>query len=294
LRDTRDSILEIFGFVIDVQSLRALAVVYLLQFSIFTALAFIARRGDALHWDLDLLKSARVNWSFIVVNSLLAPAVLVLVQMADAGFRGSGIPRLSEEFWLFAPAIVPALAALVVADFLDYWSHRLRHVSFLWPMHAVHHSDTKMHYLSWYRAHIIEMVVIQGGYVLLATWMGASPSAVMGVVLFRAFHQQYVHMNVDWTHGPLKWVLASPRFHRWHHADHREAWDKNFSSVFPIWDRLFGTYYCPGPCDAPLGFPGNPGENFVQLMIFPFKEWGRMLGVQVSRLKPQKAAPGAD
>ena len=286
--------MEFFGLIIDAGAIMPLATVYLIQFSIFTILAFIARRGDALHWDLDLLKSARVNWSFIVVNSLLAPVVLILVQMADAGFRNSGIPRLSEEFWLFAPVIVPALVALVVADFLDYWSHRIRHVSFLWPMHAVHHSDTKMHYLSWYRAHIIEMVVIQGGYVLLATWMGASPSAVMGVVLFRAFHQQYVHMNVDWTHGPLKWVLASPRFHRWHHADHREAWDKNFSSVFPIWDRLFGTYYCPGPCDAPLGFPGNPGENFVQLMIFPFKEWGRMLASQVGRLGPQKASSSSD
>lgn len=286
--------MEIIGLEIDVQSLRALAVVYLLQFSIFTALAFIARRGDALQWDLDLLKSARVNWTFIVVNSFLAPAVLILVQLADTWFRGSGIPRLSEEFWLFAPAIVPAIVALVVADFTDYWSHRVRHVSFLWPMHAVHHSDTKMHYLSWYRAHIIEMVVIQGGYVLLATWMGASPSAVVGVVLFRAFHQQYVHMNVDWTHGPLKWVLASPRFHRWHHADHREAWDKNFSSVFPIWDHLFGTYYCPGPCDVPLGFPGNPGENFVKLMMLPFVEWGKMIAAQAQRLKPKQASTRPD
>lgn len=257
-------------------------------------MAFIARREDALNWDLDLLKSARVNWSFIVTNSLLAPIVLALVLFADNWFRGSGIPRISEEYWLFAPAIVPALVALVAADFVDYWSHRLRHVSFLWPMHAVHHSDTQMHYLTWYRAHIIEMVVIQGGYVLLATWMGAAPAAVMGVVLFRAFHQQYVHMNVDWSHGPLKWILASPRFHRWHHADHRDAWDKNFSSIFPIWDHLFGTYYCPGPCNEPLGFPGNPGENFIKLMVFPFKEWGRMLSELVRRPGAQPAQTKSD
>lgn len=273
------------GIEVDLQAAKALAAVYLIQFTVFTLLAFIARREKALHWDLDLLKSARVNWTFIVVNSLLAPLAFGLIHIVDAWFQNSSIPRLSEDFWLFAPAIVPALVALLVADFLDYWSHRFRHVSVLWPMHAVHHSDTQMHYLTWYRAHILEMIFIQGSYVLLATWMGASPAMVMGVVLFRAFHQQYVHMNVEWSHGPLKWVLASPQFHRWHHADHREAWDKNFSSIFPIWDRLFGTYYCPGKCDAPLGFPGNPGENFLQLMVFPFKEWTRMTSNALRGLK---------
>ncbi|MEM7328935.1 MAG: sterol desaturase family protein [Pseudomonadota bacterium] len=286
--------MEIFGLVVDTGAIMPLATVYFLQFAAFTLLAFIARKGDALNWDSDLLKSAGVNWLFIATNSLLAPFVLALVHLADAGFRGSGVPRISEEFWLFAPAIVPAILALIVADFVDYWSHRLRHVSVLWPMHAVHHSDTQMHYLTWYRAHFVEMIVIQGGYVLLATWMGASPAAVVGVVLFRAFHQQYVHMNVDWTHGPLKHVLASPRFHRWHHADHPAAWDKNFSSIFPLWDRLFGTYYCPGPCKEPLGFPGNPGENYLKLMLFPFKEWARMIAAQVPRLKPGKASSSSN
>lgn len=286
--------MEIFGLVIDAEAILSLATVYFLQFTVFTLLAFIARREDAVRWNSKLLKSAGVNWLFIATNSLLAPFVLALVSFADAGFRESGFPRLSEEFWLFAPAIVPAIVALIVADFLDYWSHRLRHVSFLWPMHAVHHSDTQMHYLTWYRAHVVELVVIQGGYVLLATWMGASPAAVVGVVMFRAFHQQYVHMNVDWTHGPFKHVLASPRFHRWHHADHPDAWDKNFSSIFPIWDRLFGTYYCPGPCKEPLGFPGNPGENFIQLMLFPFREWGRMLKDHFGAGKPEKVQPNSN
>lgn len=284
--------MELFGLTLDVEATLALATVYFLQFVAFTLLAFIARRGEALHWDFDLLKSAGVNWLFIATNSLMAPFVFAVVTIADHGFRTSGVPRIPESFWLFAPAIVPAIIAVIVADFVDYWSHRVRHVSVLWPMHAVHHSDTQMHYLTWYRAHIIEMVVIQGGYVLLATWMGAAPAAVMGVVLLRAFHQQYVHMNVDWSHGPLKLVLASPRFHRWHHADHPEAWDKNFSNIFPIWDRLFGTYYCPGRCDAPLGFKGNPGENFLKLFVFPFVEWGRMIRDRLSK-QPSNAPESA-
>ncbi len=277
--------MDIFGLHIDAEAGKALAVVYLLQFTLFTVLAFIARRSDAIHWSSEFLKSVRVNWSFIIFNGLIAPFAIIVVIGLNTGFKATGIPTVPPEFWLFAPAIVPAIVAVIVADFVDYWSHRLRHVSVLWPMHAVHHSDTQMHYLSWYRAHIIELIFIQGSYLVLATWMGASPGAVAGVVIFRAFHQQYVHMNVDWSHGRFGLLLASPRFHRWHHADAREAWDKNFSGIIPLWDKLFGTYYCPGRCDVPLGFPNNPGENFVKLMIYPFREWGRMTKELVQRAR---------
>ncbi|MDJ0920813.1 MAG: sterol desaturase family protein [Henriciella sp.] len=275
--------MEILGLNIDFAAGKALVTVYLIQFTLFTVLAFVARRGDAIRWSPDFLKSVRVNWSFIAFNGLLAPVAFLAVKALNNGFEASGIPTVPPEFWAVAPAIVPAIVAVIVADFVDYWSHRIRHTSVLWPMHAVHHSDTQMHYLSWYRAHIIELVVIQGGYLVLATWMGASPGAVAGVVIFRAFHQQYCHMKVDWSHGPFGLFLASPRFHRWHHADHPEAWNKNFSNIMPLWDRLFGTYYCPGKCDAPLGFAGNPGENFLQLLIYPFKEWGRMIGNAVRK-----------
>ena len=37
------------------------------------------------------------------------------------------------------------------------------------------------------------------------------------------------------------------------------------------------------------GFPGNPGENFLKLMWYPFQEWGRMLVGLVKRPRAQKA-----
>ncbi|MEM7494082.1 MAG: sterol desaturase family protein [Pseudomonadota bacterium] len=280
--------MDVFGLAIDIEAAKALGTVYLLQFVLFTVLAFIAKREKALRWDKDMVRSARVNWSFIVINFCMAPFVFFAANWMDGLLRSSGVPIVPVEFWEFAPAIVPALVALVAADFLDYWSHRIRHTSFLWPMHAVHHSDTKMHYLTWYRAHFVELIVIQGGYILLATLMGASPAAVAAVVILRAFHQQYIHMDVDWHHGPFELFLTSPRFHRWHHANHEEAWDKNFAGIIPLWDRLFGTWYCPGKVDQPLGFPGNPGENFVALMLFPFREWGRMIGERLPRKRKAK------
>ncbi|ESY54376.1 hypothetical protein X744_15735 [Mesorhizobium sp. LNJC372A00] len=32
----------------------------------------------------------------------------------------------------------------------------------------------------------------------------------------------------------MKWLLASPRFHHWHRANEREAWDKNFAGQLPF------------------------------------------------------------
>ena len=63
----------------------------------------------------------------------------------------------------------------------------------------------------------------------------------------------YVHMDLDWTHGPLRYVIASPRLHRRHHADVPEAYGKNLANVFPFYDVMFGTDYVPGPCRERMG-----------------------------------------
>jgi sterol desaturase/sphingolipid hydroxylase (fatty acid hydroxylase superfamily) len=37
-------------------------------------------------------------------------------------------------------------------------------------------------------------------------------------------------------------IIVTPRFHASHHAVDRRYGDANFSTIFSIWDRLFGTY----------------------------------------------------
>ena len=41
---------------------------------------------------------------------------------------------------------------------------------------------------------------------------------------------------MTWDLGPLRGIIASPVFHRWHHSKDREAWDKNFAGLLPLWD----------------------------------------------------------
>ena len=35
------------------------------------------------------------------------------------------------------------LAAVAAGDLFGYWRHRAQHSRWLWPAHAIHHSDTR-------------------------------------------------------------------------------------------------------------------------------------------------------
>ncbi|HET7608147.1 MAG TPA: hypothetical protein VFL84_05685 [Gammaproteobacteria bacterium] len=43
----------------------------------------------------------------------------------------------------------------------------------------------------------------------------------------------------------LGWLVASPKFHGWHHTSEDEGLDKNFAGLLPLFDVVFGTYYMP-------------------------------------------------
>jgi sterol desaturase/sphingolipid hydroxylase (fatty acid hydroxylase superfamily) len=72
----------------------------------------------------------------------------------------------------------------------------------------------------------------------------------------------------------LRYVIAGPVFHRWHHATADKDAERNFASTFPVLDVIFGTFYMPkqvlpaayGVSDK--GFP--PG--FGAQMIYPFRQ----------------------
>jgi len=84
----------------------------------------------------------------------------------------------------------------------------------------------------------------------------------------------FLHANVSWDFGPVRLVLASPTFHRWHHSSEPVAVDKNFAGFLPLWDLLFGTLYLPAGARAMhFGMHGAKlPTTFVGLMTYPFRE----------------------
>lgn len=209
-------------------------------------------------------------------------------QFMQASYDRLHIPTLDPSFWDQFPFWAVMLFGVVAKDFADYWNHRLMHTAWLWPTHAAHHSDTHVNAFTAFRVHFLEGFVMIASYIILLTWLQI-PSAIPVVVMLGALHNHYVHMNLPYTHGPLRYLVASPAFHRWHHADEPEAYGKNLANLMPIWDKLFGTYYYPGPCTAPMGAlkTGVEDKNPVLIFLYPALEWSRMIRSALGRSKPE-------
>jgi sterol desaturase/sphingolipid hydroxylase (fatty acid hydroxylase superfamily) len=170
------------------------------------------------------------------------------------------------------PLWLQAIVILVLGDFIGYWMHRAFHGRRLWRFHAIHHSSVDLDWLSAVRLHPVNdaLMRIAGTLPLLA--LGLAPAAVVGVVPVLTVMAIVVHANVTWDWGPLRSVVASPRFHRWHHTDETQARDKNFAGLFPLWDILFGTYYMPRQSlPSSFGAGEHIPEGLWGQLLFPFR-----------------------
>jgi len=71
----------------------------------------------------------------------------------------------------------------------------------------------------------------------------------------------------------LRYVLASPAFHRWHHTTEQEGLDRNFAGLFPFIDVLFGTFYMPrGRQPAAFGIlQDEVPAGLLRQLAYPFR-----------------------
>ena len=250
------------------QILFALAAKYLLF------LAFRKRSEISKHADQNMLTS-------IAIASFNLAAVFLFVDDINTGLQhfydSFGIPTIDPAIWESLPLFLVCIIGIVAKDFADYWSHRAMHTRWGWATHAAHHSDTHVNAFTGLRVHFLESILMTASYVVLLTWL-QMPQIIPIVALFYTIQGIYIHLDLPWDHGPLKYLFASPRFHRWHHADVPEAYGKNLASVVPLFDLMFGTYYNPGVCAAPMGAvkTGVPDKNPLLIYIYPFQEWGRL------------------
>ena len=154
-------------------------------------------------------------------------------------------PGLSDH------ALVSFIIYLVVFDFVDYWLHRAQHqVGWWWQLHALHHSQRQMTMWSDNRNHLLDDVLRDSVFVLLALGLGVPPAQFVALVALTQLLESLAHANVRLSFGPLLGrVLVSPRFHRLHHSigtGHEShgpgsLGGHNFAVLFPLWDMLFGT-----------------------------------------------------
>lgn len=211
---------------------------------------------------------AALNTVFIRVLAYV-PFLLWLVYVEEQGW---GLSR-----WLGLFGWIEFALAVVVLDLCDYLWHRANHrVPLLWRLHKAHHADTAMDVSTVLRFHPSELLV---SALMKALWVLVWGPSMIAWFLFEALVSlcaQFHHSNIDFPDGIerwLAWLLVTPRYHAAHHAVDRHYGDANFSTIFSIWDRLFGSYARPADGGQTTRAADALGLPEARELAFSIRAW---------------------
>lgn len=171
------------------------------------------------------------------------------------------------------PAVVSLPIAWIVADLLHYWVHRLQHAARpLWAFHSVHHTQTRLTFLTANRIHAVEQIIVGVITIVPAFVLGLPQKLWLPLLFVQLFCETAQHARLTWSFGPLHRVLVSPAFHAVHHsADDREH-NGNYGRIFSAWDALFGTFVRSGRTTRDYGVAGmDVPETLTAQSLHPFR-----------------------
>ncbi len=206
----------------------------------------------------------RTEWRedlfYYLVSSMMVQ-VLSFLTLAPSGFiLAKADLSATRNFLGNLPLIVQIILIMILTDFVQYWLHRAFHrVPALWRFHAVHHSAQTMDWLAGARMHFLEVIILRAVTATPMFVAGFSETALQAYILIVYVYSSILHSNIRVEPKWLSGILATPRFHHWHHGVEREAIDVNFAIHFPLFDRIFGTHHLPdGKWPSGYGIEGHP------------------------------------
>jgi sterol desaturase/sphingolipid hydroxylase (fatty acid hydroxylase superfamily) len=224
-------------------------------------------------------KSFLTNAGYYFLNSILLRWLLVVPLAAIAWALRHVVPGALHSWVALMPLWARLAAALVVGEFGFYWGHRWMHeIPLLWRFHSIHHSAEQVDWLVNTRAHPLDIVFGRlSGFVPMYALGLAQPMAGQHLdpvpllfMLIGTSWGYFIHANLRWRFGWLSLLISTPAFHHWHHTNDEHV-DKNYASMLPIMDILFGSWYMPTrqwPPKYGIGTPMAP-DLFGEL-VHPF------------------------
>lgn len=218
----------------------------------------------------------RLNWLYapIFLAAHIGSAALFFLLFRQLAWRYD-IP------WLIPVSIGDdslagqALALLTFAVLLDLAltaTHRLQHeFSALWAAHRLHHSDQVVDVTTSVRLHVVDLVVANIVVAALFAFVIPLPYvATPALMLLPYCWLYYNHLNVEFGHGRLWWLLTSPNFHRLHHEQIERGVGCNFAHIFPVWDLLGGTARRPMTGESvQVGLTGWRPQSVAEMLLEP-------------------------
>ncbi len=198
----------------------------------------VAERRDAerrRRWPASL--------GLTVINILVLGALpLSAVAVADVAARhGLGLLNHPAVPWAAQIGL-----GLLLRSLIGYAIHVAMHKApFLWRIHRVHHTDTRVDVSTTVRVHPLEFAIGMAVVTALTPGLGLAAAALMLYELLDAAMAVFTHSNIRMPAAlerAIKLVLVTPAMHRLHHSAWQPETDSNYGALFSWWDRLFGTY----------------------------------------------------
>jgi sterol desaturase/sphingolipid hydroxylase (fatty acid hydroxylase superfamily) len=220
----------------------------------------ILRRG----WKNDLI--------YLFLNGALIKVGLIAIIVAAFFGAKTLVPSSFQATVAGQPYWLQVAEVLIVSDVGFYCTHRMFHaIPWLWRFHAIHHSIEELDWLAGARVHPIDQIVTKGVSLLPIVALGFSEVVIGLYAVLYQWQSVLIHANVRIGFGPLRWLIASPEFHHWHHSNENEARNKNFAGQLSFLDALFGTLHMPrGKVPTKYGIDQPMPERYVPQLLYPF------------------------
>lgn len=215
----------------------------------------------------------QTDFHHFIVNHMVVGFVLLATNLLVHKLFGWAA-KDGIRFWVQDLNFFVALFLIVlVADLVQYWTHRAYHeIPLLWRLHAVHHSARSMDWLAGSRQHIVELIITRTLVLAPIYVLGFSKEVIDAYIVIVGFQAVFNHANVSVRLGPLRYLIVTPNFHHWHHSQDDEAIDRNYAAHFAFLDHLFGT-----AVQSDRKWPDRYGvqgdyvpDGFLKQLAFPF------------------------
>lgn len=242
--------------------------------------------GCGLLWSLEsvvpLYRSQSGRSRHLVPN--LALTILLIVTNLAIAFGMAYVVELVARReiglspWLGLSAPSALVLGIAGMDFFAYVAHVLLHKTRIgWRLHRVHHSDNAVDVTTAFRQHPGETVWRIFWQVAAIVVFGVPVWVAAVYLTMSTANAQLEHANIKvpvQLDRILRLGFVTPNMHKTHHSRLQRETDSNYSNIFSVWDRIFGTYTAVVDFETLSygldGFDSDERQSLAGLLRLPF------------------------
>ncbi|TYP77092.1 sterol desaturase family protein [Aquimarina intermedia] len=229
-----------------------------------------------IEYAVSRLKRIQVNQPLDTISSISSGITNTLKTL-----MGLAVVIISYDWMVNHIALLEIKSTIAVyaltfigLDFAGYWSHRFNHtINVFWNRHIIHHSSEEFNLACALRQNISAIFSIYFFLYIPLALLGVPAEVVAFVAPVHFFAQFWYHTRLIKKMGILEYILVTPSHHRVHHAINDEYLDKNYSEIFILWDKLFGTFQEELPEKPPVYGVKKPVNTWNPILINYIHFW---------------------